>query len=67
MNKTTLKQITRAIEYRGIDPRFAAATCAAIHRAASKRDQRDIEALMRLNCLLPQHATVLPNGCIVET
>ena len=64
MTKSDLKQIERAVEMRAIDARYAAATCAAIHRAANSKTQREIEQIMRLNCLLPQHAQFI-NGCIV--
>lgn len=64
MRKSDLVQITCAVEMRTIDPRYAAATCAAIHRAANSKTQREIEQIMRLNCLLPQHARFV-NGCIV--
>lgn len=66
MTKNDLKQITRAVAMRSADPRYAAATCAAMHRAANAKVQGEIEQIMRLNCLLPQHAQRLPNGCIVE-
>ncbi len=64
--KSQLKQIERAVSLRHVDPRYAAATCAVLHRSANSKTQGEIEQIMRLNCLLPQHATRLPNGCIVE-
>jgi hypothetical protein len=64
MTKTDLKQIERAVSMRLVDARYAAATCAAIHRSSNSKTQKEVEMIMRLNCLLPQHASFI-NGCIV--
>ena len=64
MTKSNLEKLEQAVRMRFVDPRAAAAGCAAIYGGANAKTQREIEQVMRLNCLLPQHAHMV-TGCVV--